>query len=305
MTAERSIFILGLLRRTGTNFLSHLLGMHPEVTAVTGLYEDFLLHHADLLREYGRRTAAQWNPKWGLPADAPQALIRALGRGLEGFLVDYGTDGHTSAGKRLLFKTPSVENLAHFFELFPEAFLLVIVRDGRDTVESGVRSFGWSYEGGTRRWCRGAGTVVEFDRANRDRGKRYRILHYEDLVRDPERELREILRFLDLDVSRYDFQAARALPVYGSSTLREGGEQAQVTWKPVAKTEAFNPLGRWHSWSPYRRRRFAWTAGRLMTELGYPLDEGRPTGPWTVLHWLVDGALAARRARRRLRPTST
>jgi Sulfotransferase family len=303
MTSEPLIFILGLAPRTGTNYLFHLLSLHPGVVPATRLPEDFLLHHADLLLEYVRRTTQRWNPRWqGSTPQAPTALVKALGTALRDFLVAYatayGSEMSRNDDKRLVFKTPSVANLAHFFELFPGASLLVMVRDGRDTVESGVRSFGWKYEAATRRWCRGALTVLEFDRVHRGGTNHYRLVRYEDVVRDPEGTMRELLRFLDLDVSVYDFGAARGLPVYGSSD-RESG--AKVDWKPLTKTEAFNPLGRWERWSAYRRRRFAWVAGGLMAELGYPVEVARMSRAWRVLNSLVDRGLALYEAGDRLR----
>jgi len=49
-----------------------------------------------------------------------------------------------------------VQNLERFFELLPEASLPILVRDGRDLVESTTRSFGASHEAAIRIWCRAA-----------------------------------------------------------------------------------------------------------------------------------------------------
>lgn len=290
----RSIFILGLMRRSGTNFLFHLLSRHPDVMA-SCLYEDFLLHDAHLLVEYVQRTERQWNRDWS-KSNTPSALARALGGGLQRFLAD-GAAAHwreDNSGKRILAKAPSIQNMEHFFNIFPTAALLIIVRDGRDTIESGVRSFGWSYERATRIWCSAARALLDFERSSSKHRGRHRVVRYEDLVREPERELRGILDFLELDPSSYDFAAARDAPVFGSSTFR--GEHSGVHWQPVAKTEAFNPLGRWRSWNAYRRRRFALMAGALSTELGYPSEKVDVGCLEALGHRLLDAATAAHEA---------
>lgn len=278
------IFILGMTARTGTTFTFRLLALHPDVEAASRLHEDYVVQHAHLLVEYARRTRQRWNPGWPIRPGAEARLIGRLGRGLYAFLTEEALDRTTPGSRRPLFKTPSVQSVQHFFDLFPDASLLILVRDGRDVVESGVRSFGWTYEVATRWWCRAARTVLDFEA--RYRGKaRYRVVRYEDLVADPEGTLRSLLAFLRLDPVRYDFQAARDLPVYGSSSFR--GERAEVHWQPVPKTEAFRPVGRWEGWSPYRRRRFVWAAGDLMRALGYEI-EGRLAGWERAQNRLVD-----------------
>jgi len=294
----RPIFVLGMARRTGTNFCFQLLALHPDVVPATRLPEDFALHDADLLLEYARRTRRQWNPRWGFHADAEARLVRRLGGALEAFLEAEGLEEGAASGRRPLFKTPSVRNLDRFFDLFPEAALVVLVRDGRDVVESTTRSFGWSHEAATRAWCDAARAVRDFDRTRPAAGpRRHHLLRYEELVRAPEETLRGVLDSLGLDAARYDFDAARELPVFGSSTFR--GESAEVHWEPVSKSEAFQPLGRHEGWDAERRRRFDWLAGDLMRELGYAQHEPADAGP-ALRQRLLDAAWGARERARAL-----
>jgi hypothetical protein len=295
MAAQGPIFLLGMARRTGTNFGFQLLSLHRDVAPATRLPEDFAAHDAHLLLEYARRTRRQWNPRWGFRADAEQRLVRSLGGALLAFLVAEGLEEAAAPGRRPLFKTPSVQNLEHFFELFPEASLLILVRDGRDVVESTTRSFGASREAAIRAWGRAAREVCDFDRRHGGEG-RHRIVRYEDLVRDPEATLRGLFAYLGLDAARYDFAAARDLPVFGSSTFR--GENEDLHWQPVAKSEAFRPLGRFDGWSPEQRCRFAWLAGDPMRALGYELEEP----PAQASRWrqrLLDAAWELRERARR------
>jgi hypothetical protein len=94
------------------------------------------------------------------------------------------------------------------------------------------------------------------------------IIRYEDLYLGLDSELPKILNFLNLDGEVYDFDAARELPVRGSSTHRGGKDH--VHWEqPVKKTSDFNPIGRWKNWDRRMHERFNWIAGQYLTEFGY------------------------------------
>ena len=80
--------------------------------------------------------------------------------------------------KKLITSTPSVENIHNFFKLFPNVPLLILVRDGRAVVESGVRSFNWNYEQAIREWNRSAQTIIRFDQEMKGTGHPYRIVKY-------------------------------------------------------------------------------------------------------------------------------
>ena len=85
------------------------------------------------------------------------------------------------------------------------------------------------------------------------------IVRYEDLHTQTEAEMRKILSFLCLDVSKYDFQTALNLPVVGSSTFKRPA--GKVQWIPVMKTEEFDPLARASDWTRAMHERFNWIAG--------------------------------------------
>ena len=50
------------------------------------------------------------------------------------------------------------------FDLFPDDYLIVLVRDGRAVVESKQRSFGETFESAAREWAAGAETILRFAR---------------------------------------------------------------------------------------------------------------------------------------------
>jgi hypothetical protein len=278
------IFILGITPRCGTNLLFNLLRLHPDCGVPEPIWEDYLLEPTHLLLQYVRRVHNWWESAkepWVTKGGLEGELCNCLGQGLLSFLQSrVGT-------KRLLTKTPNVSNLDQFFAFFPEAYLLILVRDGRDVVESGVQSFGWDRDGFTRGWAHAAQTILEFDQAHRERGLRYMIVRYEDLHLDLDNELRQILAFLDLDSVAYDFEAAHELPVYGSSTL--GATEDWVHWKPMSRTAGFNPIGKWSDWSKSRHERFNWLAGKYLVAFGYKeRSYAAHQSKWVLYNRIVD-----------------
>lgn len=255
------IFILGILPRCGTNFLMDLLCSHPDCAPPAPIWEDFLVTHADLLARYVDRVSQRWNRRWGEIDSLRDQLMTHLGVGLTSFLDERSGAGRTAT------KTPRVENLEWFFKLFPKAPLVILVRDGRSVVESGIRTFGWNREWATHKWVEAADRILEFDRKHRKTDARYRIVRYEDLCENLEKELRGILDFVGLDADLYDFEAASQLPVRGSSTIREDG--SEVHWKPVAKPKNFDPVSRYSHWTRAKHERFNWIAGQSLERLGY------------------------------------
>ena len=263
------IFILGIMQRSGTNFLKDVVDLHPDC-AFPGppLVEDYLAQNADWLVKYAKSVANDWNAL-GRGVDysgLEEELGHFLGNGIVSFLQS------RIAKKRLLTKTPSVRNLKHFFELFPKARLIIVVRDGRAVVESGVKSFGWQYEDAFHQWAEAANIIIEFDKVHQASNHQYLIVRYEEVWNNLEDEVTKILRFLDLDRDRYDFDTALNLPVRGSSTVRSDSSDTML-WKAVEKPKNFNPLERWRNWDRAKHERFNWIAGHSMEAFGYELQQ--------------------------------
>lgn len=276
------IFIIGVMRRCGTNFVSHLLRLHPDCGAPPLVWEDFLLATSHLLDEYVDTASGHWTGSLGkVPEGLDSALCRHLGNSLVSFLIEQVD------AKRVVTKTPDVRNLESFFKWFPDARLLIVIRDGRAVVESFVRSFGTSYEATMRDWAVAADTIFRFDQANKSSGFKYLIVRYEDIYTDSEQELRRILDFLDLSAEVYDFEAAANLPIRGSSVFH--GEKKTIHWKPIEKTTDFKPLQRWSHWERTMHERFNWIAGQYLVQFGYEQKQYYTNRLlWKVLNQAMD-----------------
>jgi hypothetical protein len=294
-----AIFILGVTPRSGTNYLSALLCSHPDcASAREPVHEDLFLQHAHLLRAYTSAVRTAWDPGWGVfPEDLPDKLHERLGEALISFLW-------MEPGRRLVTKSPSVQNLDFFFTLFRHSRLLILIRDGRSVVQSAMSTFGWDFDTAARLWNQGAEEIRRFDEANRDSGLPYRIVRYEDLVIALEPTMAEILDFLALDRERFNFPGAAQLPVRGSSAFFGPG-RSEVNWEPAAKDATFAPLERWRAWEPRLHERFAWIGGTNLQYFGYDATPARPTSTlWPIRQRVLDGRWRTRRLARRARSWS-
>jgi protein-tyrosine sulfotransferase len=288
------IFVLGIMPRSGTNYLWDLLCLHPHVgKAREPIREDLFLEHSDHLVAYTQAVQEWWDPIWGdFPPDLDARLLASLGDGLISFLwVD--------RERRLITKSPSVKNVHRFFELFPGARLVILVRDGRAVVESSMLTFGWDFDTAVRRWRTGADAIRSFEEGHKRQPARYRIIRYEDLMENLRETLYPLLDWLDLDGRALDFDAAFRLPVRGSSVFH-GTDRDTVHWDPVAKDDSFDPTSRWRDWTPRMHERFAWIAGNELEYLGYKpsprvAGSGRNAAVQRLLDWRWWGTRTARR----------
>ena len=255
------IFIAGICQRSGTNFFYDLMRLHPDCGAPGTNWEDASLSRADSLVDYVKPVAAGWR-RHGADAAVEDLLYEQLGNGVISALASQVKN------KRLLTKAPSVRNIDYFFKLFPRAYLLILVRDGRAVTESRVKTFGESYEFAMRIWAGGADHILRFNQTVRAAHLNCLTVKYEELFANPKDELAKIFSFVGLAHDKYDFDAAINLPVRGSSVFR-GKRPNDFHWEPLEKTAAFNPVERGSNWSRSTHERFNWIAGEKLTALGY------------------------------------
>jgi hypothetical protein len=257
------VFVLGITPRSGTNHLWDLLALHPDFGVPAPVWEDALVQEAHHLWRYIDMLDAFFrdlHPEFGVHEFLRQDLPPAIGRGLRSWL-----ESRTPPGTRLLTKTPSVRNLDRFFELFPDAYLISIVRDGRAVAESCVRTFGWTYEQAIRHWVTGADTILAFEASGTP--ARYQRVHYEELIAGDDDYLRALVASVGADPDRLDLEKVHALPVRGSSTFT--GETGAINWGQVQRTGEFRPTERASHWDQSLLSRYEWLAGEAARRLGY------------------------------------
>lgn len=259
-----ALIIHGIMPRSGTVYVGELLRLHPDLFAYPGHVWEFpFLRHTPRIVKLENEFL--WSYKQNFGKIGPNDFLPLFGASLIAYF-----HAAVPPGRRLLLKVPGVEHLDRFFDVFPHENLLVLVRDGRDVVQSTLKT--WPqlrFSMVCIRWRRAAQMVVACDQRFRSRAQGYWLARFEDAVADPEGFVREACRRFGLDEDRYPYDQIGSIPVHGSSTTQVRG---RVTWDPVPNKD-FNPVGRWTGWSPYRKWLFKKLAGQPLQALGYAADQ--------------------------------
>jgi protein-tyrosine sulfotransferase len=259
------ILLFGVMPRSGTNFLRDLIAEHPGVHADPGrLYEFPLLQVASsataLMRDFVARFPrnAEVVSRWDALGLLAGAWLGELQR--------------EAGEKRILLKSPHVQNLTLAPHLFPGAKIVLCLRDGRDVIDSSLKTFSrWSLSRKTfgqlaQEWRLGAEAILAFDEGGPEATPDVTVVRYEELVADPEPALRGVFARIGLDAGAYDFAKVAAMPVRGSSRAKG---QDDSRWQPQERGADFKPVRRWASWTPARKARFERIAGAVSKEAGY------------------------------------
>jgi hypothetical protein len=176
---------------------------------------------------------------------------------------------HKQGAHRWAEKTPHhALYITQIKRFFPDALVVHIIRDGRDTalslanfgrirpfpceVGSSLLSFGVYWKWMVRKG-RAAGEKI---------GRDYYELHYEDLVEKPRETLGRLGNFID-----HELNYERILQVGVGSVSRPDSSFA-----PVVPAEGFKPAGRWKQrYSPKDLAMFEALAGDCLQDCGYSL----------------------------------
>ena len=285
----KPIILLSACPRSGSNYLENLLSLHPHCRK-SKVPEDFFLANSETLLNFCRSVADSWDDWWLQRLGGPTRLAMHIGTALLRFADPGPEEEGPVSDFRLMLRSPTTEGIAAATTLFPNARVLVLVRDGPATVELGRRSFGWPYEEAMQAWRQSVRRILTF-LASAD-GPRCQLIRFEDLTADPAREIARVIAFLGLDPALYPFNRVDEIPVFGSSSFgRTEGEG--VHWRPVPKDPSFDPLARAQSWPAHRLARFAWLAGAEQRKLGYLVHPLSPMG--CVCNVVLDGIYGARR----------
>ncbi len=260
-------FILGIMPRSGTNFLENQLKLHPSCHSPGPIWEDFLISQLPALSRLVKKLNKQWDPRWfeNNAADYSANCKASMGKGMEDFLLSQ-LDNSTPV-KYLISKTPTVAGIEHFQHYFPDSKLLIVIRDGRSLIESGQRSFSWDFEKSAFDWSRNVRKIMDYLDINPMKSI---LIKFEDLCHNPQENMENIMEYLALDFQNYPQNKLDDLPVSGSSELKN--KSKGLHWKPVKKDKTFKPTQRHCNWSNWKTKVFYYIAGREMTSVGYDFN---------------------------------
>jgi hypothetical protein len=171
-------------------------------------------------------------------------------------VLDLFTQFAAKSGKsRWAEKTPAhVHHMELISEMFPGSQFIHIIRNGYDVVKSlqnmpwAPRRIGWS----TYTW-------INSVHAGRQAGAKlgpsqYLEVRYEKLIQEPKSVLGELCQFLG---EPFDAQ------------LMGFHEPEKNSWKIRSQPLQNKPVHEYRQLGLWQRLAFAWSAGRLMRELGY------------------------------------
>ncbi|HEX3705318.1 MAG TPA: sulfotransferase [Mycobacteriales bacterium] len=238
---ERVIVVLGAAR-SGTTWLHRLLSAHPRIagteTGETWLFPDV----APLWADDVRATAGDDLTLTSLRAFCDD-LLSGLLRRADG-PVDYVCE-----------KTPTtVWQLPFVARLYPDAYFVHVVRDGRDAAMSLAltRGGGAGLAGAAQEWVDAVGAI----RAVAPELDQLREVRYEDLLADPESVVAGVWSWIGVPPS---VEARAAL---------EGRAGERVTPLPASGEIG---TGKWRSLPDGERRVVESVTADLLRELGYPV----------------------------------
>jgi hypothetical protein len=248
------IFVVGC-QRSGTTMLRLILDSHPRISC--GPETRFL---EDMERIVGK----DWKrlSQYGFPREEWLRRIAAFFDGVQG---DYAR----SRGKpRWADKSPRYAmKLPFILELFPDAQVVHVIRDGRDVAVSHRKRFGyWSCVKSAVKWPR---YISEARAAGRRLpAGQYHELRYEALVGDQEATLRDLMDFLGeawdpaiMEFDRHGHDVPARYHAQAHSRRADEGTSAAVYTSRVGTYR--------RELDPAMRLLFLLTAHRQLKQLGY------------------------------------
>lgn len=262
-----ALFVHGVLPRSGTNFLADALALHPHTAQNPGeLWEFPLLYVSNGADALQREFQFMFRPN-----ERVMKRHQMLAYLASGWMCDL----QSSVGDRaMLFKSPHVQHLALFSAIFPRDRLLILLRDGRDVLQSSIATFGRrlmdkSFSAMASEWAAATQLALAFEPGGALASENALVVRYEDLVRDGRATMERVLAHSGLDPALYDWQRFENLPLRGSSTSRADTSEK---WKQEPRARDFNPLGRWREWPDARKKHFKKMAGETLIAAGYARD---------------------------------
>lgn len=257
----KGIYIMGQTPRTGTNFLFKLLLKHESIIRSEHPGEDKLLIEIHKLNDYIHLTSNQWSEEWkGM--NKAKFSTRLLGAFQSSF-ISYLTPS-TANGKYILTKSPSTVGIESFFKFFPDVKPIILIRDGRNVVESLVQSFNMPYLKAMKKWSESG------QRISKELTKypnQYLVVKYEDLFLNTENEIKRILLFLELEEAGFNFKEIKEIPIIGSS--QSAKRKGNVDWAVNLNKKNFNPNERFSQWNFFKRLMYNNICGKVAQKLGY------------------------------------
>jgi len=244
---DSPIFVVGA-PRSGTSMMQWALRQHPHLWG--GQESDYLVPLIKGLREsfeFGRaRGKLHWLSGQGVTW---AEFLKHMGYGVNALYTE------RSGGRRWIEQTPQYTlHLDEIVVMFPSALFVMMLRDGRDVVHS-LRHFvkPQSHEQACKTWARHVEYGLTFARSS-PHSSRLLVVKYEDVVEDPEGQLRNVYSFIGETYDPASASFIRDKPRINSSFDEAARDSAGQGWA---------------SWSEHEVAVFNRIAGAQLEEAGF------------------------------------
>jgi hypothetical protein len=273
------VFVAGL-ERTGTSLMYALLASHPDIamTRRTNLWPYFHERYGDLTDERNLESCLDVMRRYkrlkvlDIDWDLLRASFVAGDRTYPRLFALLEEQVAERAGKpRWGDKSLHTERFAdEIFEAYPNAYILHMMRDPRDRFASVIARWKVRRGGvgaGVAEW--GSSASLAARNLARHPG-RYRVVRYEDLVRDPQAETAEVCRFIEASF------VEEMLDMEGAPEFRRQGSNSSYGPRRAGVIAA-DSIGKFASVLSADQVRFIeGRVGEEMTGFGYESTFPRP-----------------------------
>ena len=247
----RVAFLVGV-RRSGTNWLRRTVDAHPDASVIPS--ETYLVSHGVAPMAERVQHGIVGSTRTGTMFADRDRFLDAARAFCDDLLLGH-LETLDESPRLVAERTPDhVRHLGLIADVFPDAPVVHIVRDGRDVARSLV-SQSWgptTYTAAAEEWVSG----IEAARRDADRPHSYLEVRYEDLLADPPTEVARLFGFLGLAADDDTVAAA----------LRE----AEVTYNADPADSAVRAA----KWAGHldeaELAEVTAVAGPLLDDLGYP-----------------------------------
>lgn len=260
--APRTLFLLGISQRSGTNYLLRLLLKNPILQFALPSGEDFLIYYLKTLLAYRNEVTGKWTKMW--QGFDPEAMGHRLDEQLRNALYQFlWADQNPDY---LITKTPFFQGLTEAGKFLPESKYILLLRDGRNVVESMVQGFSVKYEEAMQMWATNAKSYIDFGEQQSE--VNYTVVRYEELANDSAETVRSIFSGLNISDTHCDYPHMKEMAVVGSSY--SDAKQGKVNWQSRLKRDEIGDVNaRFADWNRATKRKYNRICGRWAEQLGY------------------------------------
>lgn len=271
-TSPQICFILGMMPRSGTNWLHDIILQSEHVGDIGPIWEDNILTQLGGVHSAADKLIQTWNQKWKAgdarldSVELSRQLKYELEAGIERFLQHRIRRQSCKTGnpKWLVLKSPNSWQASEPIYLLEKNVCIIITRNPFDLIASGIRSFGWNLFGACIRYNAATKAICEL----KETPSNVLRISYEQLVQDLDGCIELIYSKLELTIPReFDFSALR---VRGQSKSNTGHK---VTWSKSELTTADKSKLPSSSiqLSSFQRAVIHTLCSDAATQLGYPV----------------------------------